>query len=162
MTSTEPDYNKDPNTRKLVRSHVVRRHHASRREEWEKKETLSKEAPVPPCKCIGDIGKVAHLRRSGFQPDAPCLSYGRHQGPVTSEISQNVSLRLNAVVTEVGTPSYPEIGDKTSGSPTTLLGAGTNDPLMSYPVPATPRINILIDHCKNWSQDSFKSGRSFA
>ena len=33
-----------------------------------------------------------------------------------------------------------------SPSPLTLLAAGPIDPFRSYPVTATPRVNILVDH----------------
>ena len=81
VTSTEPDYNEDPHTRKLVRSHVVRGHHATRREEWEKKETLSKGALAPPCKFVGDVDKAAQVRGSGVLPNptAICLTCGGQQ-----------------------------------------------------------------------------------
>jgi len=33
------------------------------------------------------------------------------------------------------------------GSPSTVLGSFRNDPFNSYPIPVSPRIQLIIDHC---------------
>lgn len=43
-----------------------------------------------------------------------------------------------------------QMAQKSTGDLAVAIGTGGTDPFSSCSLHATPRINILIDHCKDW------------
>jgi hypothetical protein len=130
ITTTEPKQSRDASTRKLVRSHVVKNYHITRRLALNRRERPLQARLASPSDCICSTKQDVPDGRTGCPPGqhATCSNCGGQQ--VVEPFVRQL---------DVNQPRH---------SPVSLLGAGTSDPFMTYPVHTTPRVNILVDHCK--------------
>jgi hypothetical protein len=72
------------------------------------------------------------------------LARGEQEG------SESAALEPMGVSSRVirGIPARAAVCCQISTPPMTLLGASMRDPFASFPIRMTPRINILVNHCK--------------
>ena len=142
ITTTEPKQSRDASTRKLVRSHVVKNYHATRHLALNRKERPLQAKLASLSDCICSTKQDVPDGRTGRPPGqrTTCSNCGGQQ--MTQISSEHVRLQVVEPFVRQLHHNQPR------HSPVTLLGAGTSDPFMSYPVHTTPRVNILVDHCK--------------
>ncbi|KAF4637994.1 hypothetical protein G7Y89_g74 [Cudoniella acicularis] len=130
ITTTNPEQVKGSGMRKIVRSHVARQHHIVRQQAWRDDNEVQGK-----CEYIPTLLKYLGLR--GF--------FGDFLARMILGDETGNSVAQDKTPSEPSTRSQQSLR-RPSGSLVITVSPGGAEPFSVWPLEATPRMNILVDH----------------